>query len=319
MGSNSFGKYFCISTFGESHGLAMGVVVDGCPSGVPFCKKTIENFLHRRRPGFSGLVSQRKEPDEIKVLSGVFEEKTLGTPIAVISKNTNSKSEEYDKIKSNPRVGHADDLWKNKFKNVDHRGGGRASGRETLSRVIGGSFAKMFVNKLYPELIVKSFVSQIGPIFRFEEDLKNDEVKDLLTKAQQDGQSYGAVINISIDNCPALLGEPVFKKIKSELASAMMSVGATSGIEFGRGFSLDKGTSFHDSPNSKNYGGIRGGISTGDQIFFKVYFKPTSSILNVAKMGRHDPCVALRAAVVLEAMSFLVLADLILAQRMNNI
>lgn len=333
--SNSFGQIFKWTSFGESHGQAMGVVIDGCPAGVPFNVEKLQTNLARRRPGQktksgNSVVTERNEADEVEIVSGIFEGKTLGSPIACFVKNQDSKSEDYDEIKDNSRVGHADDVWKNKYGHVDHRGGGRSSGRETLSRVIAGSVAEMFLSEKYPELKVLAFARQIGahhltevelatigtPGFKVDDFVarfpsKKVNMENYLTEAKERGESYGGIVEVWADGVPANLGEPVFHKLKSDLAMAMMSIGATCGFELGGGFELCRqpGTLVHTSAKNQIYGGIRGGISTGERIIFRVGFKPTSSITDVAKKGRHDPCIVPRAVPVVEAMTWAVLAD----------
>lgn len=309
--ANSFGHIFKITSFGESHGAALGVVIEGCPAGLEFDEDLLLHWMKRRRPGYSKLVSPRKEKDHPEILSGIFEGKTLGTPIAVIVRNEDAYSKDYDQIKNKPRIGHGDDLWQDKFGHRDHRGGGRSSGRETVSRVIGGAFAQMFLRKLSPETQIHSFVQRIADsVFEYGED-SSEEIESLLQKARQEGQSYGGTAELRILSPQRGLGQPVFRKIKSDLTSAMLSLGATCGVEFGEGFlsSQFKGTEFHDQMESHYYGGIRGGISTGETINLRVAFKPTSSIKDIAQKGRHDPCIVLRALPVIEAMAYLVLAD----------
>ncbi len=346
--ANSFGNYFRWTTFGESHGAAIGVVIDGCPAGVLWDHDLLVTQMNRRRPGQQDsatkevLVTDRNEADDVEVVSGVFDGRTLGTPIACVIRNKNQRSHDYDSIKANPRVGHADDVWLEKFGHADHRGGGRASARETAARVIAGTVGRMFLRSLYPEMIVRSFVSQIGEMKMNESDLKKwqsewkDEaviesyvarfptqapVADTLREAKQTGDSYGGVIETWIAGCPQGLGEPVFEKLKSKLAYGMMSIGATCSFEIGGGKDLvsQKGSSLHTSKTSKSYGGIRGGISTGDEVIFGVGFKPTSTIGEMAKAGRHDPCVLPRAVPIIESMAWAVLADLELARRGNKI
>lgn len=346
MTGNTFGSRFSIMTFGESHGPALGVVIDGCPAGVMVDPAMIRRELQRRRPGSAalasaGIVSPRNESDEFEILSGIYKDKTLGTPIAMIVHNTDQRSEDYEKIEQTPRVGHADDTWKNKYIHADHRGGGRSSGRETIGRVLGGTIAKMFVNQVEPMCEVMGFSFQIGPIQLSQEDYsflstgvyvaddfsarfpssRHNEVRELLVAARAQGQSYGGIVEVWVRNPPKNLGQPVFAKFKASLAQAMMSVGATAGIEFGAGFSaaLEEGTRFHDPMyGMAQYGGMRGGITTGEMISFKVAFKPTSSVLDVAKQGRHDPCIVIRAIPVLEAMTWLCLADHILWARQDR-
>lgn len=321
MSANQFGNLLKITTFGESHGAALGVVIDGFPSGITYNEKILLNELQRRRPGpwsVNQVVSNRKESDSPEILSGIFEGKSLGTPIAVIVRNEDAKSEDYKDIKQNPRSGHADDVWKNKFGHSDHRGGGRSSGRETLSRVIAGSFARMLIQKIAPQCEITGYAKRIGPITLSGPQpttAESEKVIALLKEAQANGESYDGEAVIIIKNPPANLGQPVFHKFKSELAMAMMSVGATDSFKIGE-HSDQQGTSFHQNKN--NYGGIRGGITTGEAISFTVGFKPTSSILDVAKKGRHDPCIVPRAIPVLEAMTALVLADHLLWQRLDR-
>jgi chorismate synthase len=345
LSANSFGQIFKISSFGESHGPGLGVLIDGCPAGVTFREEILRDFLQRRKPGGSAEVSARAEDDSFEILSGVFEGRTLGTPIAVLVRNRDQKSADYEEIKTAPRAGHADDVWRAKFDHSDHRGGGRSSGRETLARVIGGAFAKMLLTTKSPTINasdtskvktensslicnVISFPKNIGPIQIVETDIapgekynlsksKQKEISDFLVTAKSEGQSYGGVAEVRVTNVPANLGQPVFHKFKSDLAAAMMSIGATAGFELGEGFAAAqaKGTEFHVA---QQYGGIRGGITTGEPITFRIAFKPTSSILDVAKKGRHDPCIVLRALAVVEAMTWLVIADHYLWARLDR-
>lgn len=332
MSANQFGSRFVITSFGESHGAALGVVIDGCPAGVKFSDTLLKKELERRRPGHHGsaqIVSGRQESDAPEVLSGVFEGHTLGTPIAIMVRNQDARSQDYKEIKATPRAGHADDMWKEKFGHSDHRGGGRSSGRETVSRVMAGAVAKMTIGQVSTSTQVLGYASQIGPFTLTSEErkrigkkdidsfqarfpsAKDGEVANMLKEAQEQGESYGGVAEILIKNPPSFLGQPVFHKLKSDLAQAFLSIGATSGFELGLGFESAKikGTDFHKDADSENYGGIRGGISTGEDILLRISFKPTSSIMDVAKKGRHDPCIVTRAIPVLEAMTWLVLAD----------
>lgn len=343
MSANTFGRLFQLTSFGESHGAALGAVIDGCPAGIDWSQDLLLSDLARRRPGQSAIVSQRAEQDTPEVLSGVFENRTLGTPIAMIIRNQDAKSKDYDQIKNQPRAGHADDVWKQKFGHVDHRGGGRSSGRETVARVLGGSVAKMFLRSVHPSLKIYGFSNQIGDFILTENEREHFfqcgqsaddfsarfpaqrhlEVFESLKKAQAEGESWGGQAEIVVQGMPKGLGQPVFHKLKADLASAMLSVGATSGCEFGAGrtASSQRGTEFHRSGGAEStaqYGGIRGGISTGEDLILKVSFKPTSSILDVAKRGRHDPCIVPRAIPVLEAMVALVLADHVLWSRMDR-
>ncbi len=319
MSANSFGQYFKLTSFGESHGNALGVVIEGVPSGLEFKEEILADFLKRRRPGLSELTSARNETDEYEILSGVFDGKSLGTPIAVIVKNKDARSQDYDKIKNEARKGHADDVWKDKFGHTDHRGGGRSSGRETVSRVIAGAFAKMLVQQLSPETDVMAYPKSIGE-FEYSEKTKQ-QINEMLLKAKEEGQSYGGVAEVKVQQTPKSLGQPVFRKIKSDLAQMCMSLGAVQGFELGDGFAVasKEGVAFHSSESQEKYGGIRGGITTGEPIVFRAAFKPTSSVLDVAKQGRHDPCVLLRALVVLEAMTWIVLADHMLWRRQDTL
>ena len=318
MSASSFGQRFVITTFGESHGAALGVVIDGCPSGLEWNDALIRGNLQRRRPGTSATVSGRKEADEYEILSGVFENKTLGTPIAMIVRNQDARSADYEKIKNSPRAGHADDVWKSKFGVSDHRGGGRSSGRETVTRVMAGSVAQMLCQKWSPETKVEAVLTQVGE--KSYSDSTKLAVEEMLKKAQAEGESFGGIIEVRIQNPPARLGQPVFHKLKSDFAAAFMSIGAVTAVELGAGISstTQKGTEFHKESASKNYGGIRGGISTGEMISFKVHVKPTSSILDVAKKGRHDPFIGIRAIPVIESMAYLVLADHMLWARTDR-
>lgn len=337
--ANQFGSRFVLSTFGESHGPAMGAVIDGVPAGIPWDDSLLRSELARRRPGSSTWVSPRSESDEFEVLSGVYENITLGTPIAVVVRNRDARPGDYLQIAAHPRTGHADDVWKEKFGHSDPRGGGRSSGRETLSRVIGGSVARMFLDNSLAGYRVTSFAKAIGPlqileadysaldhnhkpypaddfVARFPSPSQQTAVEDLLSEAKKTGLSYGGIAEVWIDGLPAGLGQPVFRKLKAALADASMGVGAACGFEFGAGLSSssEQGSEFHRRDSSV-YGGIRGGISTGERIVYRVFFKPTSSVLDVARLGRHDPCIVPRALPVLEAMAHLTIADQVLWAR----
>ena len=337
MASNSFGRIFRVTTFGESHGPAMGVVIDGCPAGVSFDQQFLLRQLERRRPGQSAVVSARCELDLPEILSGVFEGKTLGTPIALTVRNTDQRSGDYAQMPDRP--GHADDVWREKFGHVDPRGGGRSSGRETVARVMAGAVAEMFLRSVAPELEIVGWTAQIGEIVcpepsvslsRTEVDhnvvrMPHQEFGDRaiqhLAQARDEGHSFGGVAEVRVRGVPRGLGQPVFHKLKSDLASGMMGVGATCAIEFGAGFAapMAEGSMFHQVSSAEApYGGLRGGISTGEDLRFRVAFKPTSSVLDVAKKGRHDPCIVPRAIPVLEAMTALVLADHLLWQRLDR-
>jgi chorismate synthase len=322
-GSNKFGHLFQWTTFGESHGQAMGLIIDGCPSGVEVNLDLLNSNLAKRRPGQANplgaeILSERNEEDRPQILSGVFENKTLGTPISIIVENKNQKSQDYELIKNQPRVGHADDLWKSKFSHWDHRGGGRASARETLNWVIAGSFAQMFCKSQIADLKVIAQIKSVGSLV--VTSLNDSQLIDMLKNAKEMGESFGAIISVEIFALPANIGEPIFKKLKSELAHAFMTINACNGVEIGEGFLLSskKGTEVHKLSESRAYGGLRGGMSTGETIHFNLSFKPTSSINDIAKKGRHDPCVALRALPIVEAMAWNVLADQLLMQRLNQ-
>jgi chorismate synthase len=365
MSANSFGTIFKVTTFGESHGNTLGCVIDGCPAGVDFMEDLLLHELERRRPGqhkdpvqakdeTSAIVSQRKEEDQPELLSGIFQGKTLGTPIALMVRNKDQRSEDYTEIKNKPRAGHADDVWKNKFGISDHRGGGRSSGRETVCRVLAGSLAQMMIRQINPQLQIHAYLSQIGSFFLTDKQEQNflnelgrqsnsfDETKKILKhpvdayfarfptddssvlksallKAQSEGESFGAVIKVVIRNAPANLGQPVFHKLKSDLTAALMSIGAVHAVQLGVSNSFEKGSEFHGLQDQKQYGGIRGGISTGEDIHLSLQIKPTSSILDIAKKGRHDPCIGIRAIPVVESMIALVLADHLLWQRLDRI
>lgn len=347
MGANTFGHHFQFHSFGESHGSALGCVIEGCPSGLNVDLDFLQNELDRRKPGFNPdqIASQRNESDQAEILSGVFEGKTLGTPIAVIIRNQDAKSQDYNQIKNSPRAGHADDVWSDKFSHRDHRGGGRSSGRETVARVIAGSFAKMLLKQIHPELKICAFTTQISDLklpveeknnflqkakidkgylqdsFQARFPLKDQSaIKSLLSNALESGESYGAKAEIRVFGMPKSLGQPVFHKLKSDLATALMSIGAVSSFQLGLGNPEQmKGTEFHQKSASEVYGGIRGGISTGEDLVLEIKFKPTSSILDVAKKGRHDPCIVTRALPVIEAMVACVLADHALLRRLDQI
>lgn len=332
------GQIFKVTTFGESHGPALGLIIDGCPAGVEFNLELLKANLQRRRPGQSSITTARQEPDEPEILSGIYQNKTLGTPICIVVRNQDQKSSDYDVVLAQPRVGHADDTWKIKFGHVDHRGGGRSSGRETVCRVIAGSVAQMLCQQIAPKIEVKSYSSQIGEfVLACEEtqDIWSLDIDKFTTRfpsqrdpgivrflelAKQEGESYGGVVETQVRGIPAGLGQPVFHKFKSDLGSAMLSLGAVTGFEFGDGFGgvSQKGSEFHHAMNSESYGGIRGGITTGDPLLFRVGFKPTSSIKDVAKKGRHDPCIVPRAVPVVEAMAWLTIADHLLWARLDR-
>lgn len=321
MSANIFGERFKFISFGESHGPAYGVVIEGMPAGVLYKETVLLQALARRKPGQGTHTTARQEEDFPEILSGIFEDKTLGTPIAVIVRNEDQKSQDYSDIQNSPRIGHADDTWKEKFLHTDHRGGGRSSGRETLCRVIAGAFAQMLVQQLDSTVKVEAYAQTIGPHQLEKNNELPQKIKDFLAQAKEAGESYGGIVECAIENSPKSLGQPVFHKFKSDLAAAMMSIGATTGFELANGFStqVEKGTLFHSAMQSKKYGGIRGGITTGEEICFRVAFKPTSSIKDISKKGRHDPCIVPRAVPVVEAVAWIVLADHVLWARTDKI
>jgi chorismate synthase len=344
LSGNQFGRLFNLTTFGESHGPAMGAVIEGCPAGVLWRQDLLDSFLERRRPGKQALTSARNESDQVQVLSGVYEGKTLGTPIAMVIPNQDARSQDYSPEKMQMRRGHATDLWQEKFGHSDPRGSGRASGRETVARVLGGAVARMTVEQLYPAARVVVFTSAIGPIqldeaerhaaaealqhtpWKIDEHSlrcplkeKNAQMEKLLHEAKEHGESFGGIVDLRILEIPKGLGEPVFGKLKSSFADAFLGIGATTALEIGEGFAAanQKGNDFHRS--AQDYGGIRGGLATGGPISLRVAFKPTSSLNKISQAGRHDPCIVPRAIPVLEAMVWLVLADQILMSRLNRI
>jgi chorismate synthase len=311
-----------ITTFGESHGKALGAIVDGVPPGLNFSIEDLANELKKRAPGQLLGTTARKEEDTPEVLSGIFEGKTLGTPICVIVRNTNQRSQDYEKIKDDYRPGHADKTYIEKFGIRDHRGGGRSSGRETLSRVIGGYFASLVI----PTINFEAKISQMGKLIVPAESLENDvneygishfskeEVESYLLNLKKTGDSCGGQVFLKITNCPSGLGEPAFEKLKSDLSKAMMSIGAVVGVSLGAGLSFIQKTGAEISKDPKNFGGIEGGISNGDEIKLSILVKPTSTVGDKAKEGRHDPCILPRILPVICSMAKLVVADHFLRQ-----
>jgi chorismate synthase len=324
MASNRFGNIFTISTFGESHGVGVGVLIDGCPSGISITKAEIQSELDRRRPGFSIYTTERKELDEVEILSGFYEGVTTGAPILIFIKNKDVDSSKYDEIKDLLRPGHANFTYLEKYGIFDYRGGGRASARETAARVAAGAIAKKII---YPT-IVNAEVENLSDLLK-----KIDEVKEL-------NDSVGGIIKCIVTEVKAGLGDPIYQKLNALLAFAIMSIPAARGIEFGLGFdsamklgSESNDEFFEDGMRTNHHGGILGGISSGNNIEFRVAFKATSSIKKKQKTvdlvgrerdfmlpegSRHDPCVALRAKVVVEAMTAIVLADLTLMNRCSK-
>lgn len=325
MAGNSFGSLFRITTFGESHGEALGVVIDGMPAGLTVSLEDLKSELKRRAPGQHSVHTSRKEEDLPEILSGVFEDKTLGTPISVIVRNSNQRSQDYDKLKSEYRPGHADKTTMEKYGFRDHRGGGRASGRETLARVIGGYFAGLILNKMsfyaYIEQVSKFKLTQ-RPIdhkvdrgeINIPDSKLTKEVISFLEDAKRNGESAGGTVALSILGCRTGLGGPVFDKLKADLAKAMLSLPACVGFLLGAGeeFVIKSGSEL--SRDVKNFGGMEGGISNGEEIFLRVIFKAPSTIGEKAKEGRHDPCILPRVVPVVEAMAKIVIADHFLRQ-----
>lgn len=344
MAGNTFGNLFKLVTFGESHGVAIGGVLDGCPSGIELDFEAIQTDLNRRKPGQSKIVTQRKEPDEVEFYSGIFEGKTTGTPIGFAIHNTNQKSHDYSHIKDSYRPSHADYVYDKKYGFRDYRGGGRSSARETASRVVAGAIAKQFLN----EIKINAFVSQVGHLKLTktykELNLEDAELNPVrcpdqemaakmeayIKEVKKEGDTIGGVISCVLQNVPIGLGEPAFDKLHAELGKAMLSINAVKGFEYGSGFQgiTMKGSAHNDQFNSDgttktNFsGGIQGGISNGMDIYFNVAFKPVATIIqpyetidkegNMIKTqgkGRHDPCVVPRAVPIVEAMAALVLAD----------
>ena len=351
MSGNSFGKLFTLTTFGESHGAALGGVVDGCPPGLALCATDLQVDLDRRKPGKSKYTSQRKESDQVEILSGVFEGKTTGTPIGLLIRNQDQRVRDYDKIKDRFRPGHADFTYAKKYGFRDYRGGGRSSARETTMRVAAGGIAKKYLSAHYG-VEIRGCVCQIGDI---KIDLKNwDEVNQnpffvadkeavgkleaLIMQTRKAGDSIGAGILVEASGLPIGWGEPVFDRLDADIAKAMISINAAKGVEIGAGFAAiaQRGSEHRDEISaqgfkSNNAGGVLGGISSGQDIRVKVAFKPTSSIqvpgdtvnlnnepVEVVTTGRHDPCVGIRAVPIAEAMLALVLMDHALRDRAQN-
>ena len=345
---NTFGALFKFTTFGESHGPGLGVIVDGCPAGLELDIGAITHELERRRPGQSKFVTPRKEKDEFEILSGIFEGKTTGAPIAALIRNKDVKSKDYSAIKDLFRPGHADFTYHVKYGHRDYRGGGRSSARETAARVIAGTIAKLII----PEVEIRGGLVQLGPVkvknyvwdsvesnpFRSVDPEAVAEMEAELEKARKAHDSLGGIVEVQALNVPVGLGEPIYKKLDAEIASAMMSIPAVKGVEIGRGFELGSmsGSVANDEMSeegflSNNHGGILGGISSGAPIVIRLALKPTSSIAReqktidtnfkeqtISTKGRHDPCVALRAAPIAEAMLAAVLADFYLMQKASK-
>ncbi len=321
MRGNSFGQVFTITTFGESHGPALGCVIDGMPANIEVSLTELQVMLDKRRPGRLKVSTARDEADQAEILSGVFEGKTLGTPICVIVKNTNQRSQDYQQLKNEYRPGHADKTTMQKFGIRDHRGGGRSSGRETVARVIGGYFASLII----PTIEIEAFISEVGPFkatqfdkkdkLGFADPSKTQELEAYLMQLKEAGESIGGSVYLSVKNCPPGLGDPVFDKMKAMLSHAFLSIGSCMAVEFGRGrdFATLKGSEI--SGDAHNFSGIEGGISNGNEIYCSLSFKAPSTIGDKAKEGRHDPCILPRVLPVVESMAAITLADLYLRQR----
>jgi chorismate synthase len=351
MSGNTYGKLFTVTTFGESHGPALGAIVDGCPPGLELTEADIQIDLDRRKPGTSRHTTQRREADEVRILSGVFEGKTTGTPIGLLIENTDQRSGDYSDIAAKFRPGHADYAYTQKYGFRDYRGGGRSSARETAMRVAAGAIAKKYLREKLG-IAVRGYLAQLGPIkaekLIWEEIGNNpffcpdpDKVAELeayMDALRKDGDSIGARINVVATGVPVGLGEPIFDRLDADLAHALMSINAVKGVEIGGGFACveAKGTEFRDemAPDgffSNHAGGILGGISTGQHITASIALKPTSSLrlpgqtidiygqpAEVITKGRHDPCVGIRATPIAEAMMALVLMDHYLRHRAQN-
>ena len=351
MSGNSFGKLFTVTSFGESHGPALGCVVDGCPPGLELCEEDMQRDLDRRKPGQSRFTTQRREDDAVRILSGVFEGKTTGTPIGLLIENTDQRSKDYGKIKDQFRPAHADYTYHKKYGIRDYRGGGRSSARETAMRVAAGAIAKKYLQQRCG-IQIQGYLSQLGPITIEQvvlEEIENNpffcpdpgkvaEMEAYMAALNKEGNSIGARITVQASSVPVGLGEPVFDRLDADIAKAMMSINAVKGVEIGAGFDCvtQKGSEHRDeiTPDgflSNNAGGVLGGISSGQDIVVHMALKPTSSIRipgksidvrgeasEVITTGRHDPCVGIRATPIAEAMLALVLMDHLLRDRAQN-
>jgi chorismate synthase len=351
MSGNTFGKLFTVTTFGESHGKALGCIIDGCPPGLDLCEEDIQVDLDRRKPGTSRFTTQRREADQVEILSGVFEGKTTGTPIGLIIHNTDQRSKDYSNIKDQYRPAHADYTYMQKYGVRDYRGGGRSSARETAMRVAAGAIAKKFLKQEFG-IVVRGYLSQLGPIkiesvdwnevhnnpFFCPDLSKVSEMEDYMKALNKEGNSVGAKISVTASGMIPGLGEPVFDRLDADIAHALMSINAVKGVEIGAGFDsvAQKGTEHRDEITSEGFlsnqaGGILGGISTGQDIIAHLALKPTSSLhlpgrsvdqhgneVEVITKGRHDPCVGIRATPIAEAMLAMVLMDQLLRNRGQN-
>jgi len=351
MAGDTFGRLFTVTTFGESHGPALGCIVDGCPPGLPLSEEDIQRDLDRRRPGKSRFVTQRREPDTVKILSGVFEGVTTGTAIGLLIENVDQRTRDYDKIKDRFRPGHADYTYHKKYGIRDYRGGGRSSARETAMRVAAGAIARKYLRERVG-ITIRGYLAALGPIelepvnldavddnpFFCPDPDRLEELETYMINLRRDGDSVGARVNVIAKGVPPGLGEPIFDRLDADIAHAMMSINAVKGVEIGAGFAAveQRGSTHRDeiTPGgflSNNAGGILGGISTGQDILVSIALKPTSSIIipgrtvdvsgksvEVVTTGRHDPCVGLRATPIAEAMLALVLMDHYLRHRAQN-
>ncbi len=342
VAGNSFGRIFTVTSFGESHGPALGCVVDGCPPGLELTEADLQADVERRRPGTSQFTSQRREPDAVRILSGVFEGRTTGTPIGLIVDNVDQRSRDYDKIKDRFRPGHADYTYQQKYGFRDYRGGGRSSARETVMRVAAGAIARKYLRERLG-LSIHGYLAQMGSIvlepkdpmsaydnpFFCPDPARVKELEDLIWKLREAGDSIGARVTVIAKGVPPGLGEPVFERLDADLASAMMGINAVKGVEIGAGFRAveQRGSEHRDEMTPRGFksnhaGGVLGGISSGQDIVVSLALKPTSSIVlpgdtidvqgnpvEVVTTGRHDPCVGMRATPIAEAMMAIVLMD----------
>ena len=351
MSGNTIGKLFTVTTCGESHGPAYLCIVDGCPPGMALGEADLQRDLDRRKPGKSRHTTQRREADEVRILSGVFEGRTTGTPIGLMIENTDQRSQDYSKIMDRFRPGHADYTYQQKYGLRDYRGGGRASARETAMRVAAGAIAKKYLGERHG-ITVRGYLSELGPVrvqhvdwnevennpFFCPDPQKLPELEAYMDALRRDGDSVGARVNVVATNVPVGLGEPVFGRLDADIASALMGINAVKGVEIGAGFAsiTQKGSEHRDEMTpagflSNHAGGILGGISTGQEIVASIVLKPTSSIrlsgrtvnlagdpVEIVTTGRHDPCVGIRATPIAEAMLAIVLMDHVLRNRAQN-
>lgn len=351
MSGNTFGKLFSVTSFGESHGAALGCIIDGCPPGLELSEADMQRDLDRRKPGTSRYTTQRREADEVRILSGVFEGKTTGTPIGLMIENTDQRSKDYSKIADQFRPAHADYTYMHKYGVRDYRGGGRSSARETAMRVAAGAVARKFLEQRLG-IRIRGYLSQLGPVkaekldwdqvhqnpFFCPDADKVPEMEAYMNALRKEGNSVGARINVVAEGVPPGLGEPVFDRLDADLAHALMSINAVKGVEIGAGFGCieQKGTAHRDEMTpegflSNNAGGVLGGISSGQPILASIALKPTSSLhlpgrgidihgnpVEVVTTGRHDPCVGIRATPIAEAMMAIVLMDHYLRHRGQN-